>query len=172
MAAFCAWASAAQAWAPAGYTTTPPRSGFMLGISLGVGQLIATDCDACRFRTALAWNLTAGASINPWVAVMVDGLVLAPNSDSLANVTTVAAQVWVTPQIWLKGGAGIAIARRDDIHTGFAMIGTVGYEFFPETKNPEEPIGTGLDLQLRFSQGIFDGFRMSHLALMVGVTFY
>lgn len=103
---------------PPGYGYAPPppsfgvvrREGFLIGFSLGGGAFSLADCDDCESMDGVALDLHLGGMLTPRLALMFDGSGVAHSLEgggSLVHVIdTVAAQYWVHPRVWLKGGLG------------------------------------------------------------------
>jgi hypothetical protein len=82
----------------------------------------------------------------------------------------IAAQYWVTPQLWIKGGIGLAHLEeqtRDgfaglEIANGTAIMGAVGFELFSSRY-------LSIDLQGRLLNGSYDGINDNITAGTIGV---
>jgi hypothetical protein len=73
----------------------------------------------------------------------------------------IAAQYWLTPQFWIKGGIGLANITVDHNYfdgtgyteagsNGVAIMGALGFEIFSARR-------MSIDLQGRLTEGSFDG---------------
>jgi hypothetical protein len=159
---------------PTYYPGPPERSGFLIGFSLGGGEMIATDCEGCDSLAGLGFDFSIGGFINPRLAIMYDAFaVLHPEDDVvLTNGTnTAAVQYWVTPQLWIKGGIGFSQIRLSDgggeiaAEYGVGATAGVGFEVISSRT-------FALDIAGRVSHGTFDGGGVSNGAVLVGVHWY
>jgi len=81
-----------------------------------------------------------------------------------------AAQYWITPQLWIKGGIGFANLSVDDtydgsstnIDSGMALMGGVGFELLSSQR-------FSVDLQGRLLAGSYDGIDQQITAASIGV---
>lgn len=160
----------------------PFRRGLTLGFGFGIGDMSADsgpiDCFDCSYNPlAGAFDFHIGGMINPRLALLFElwGAVKtldANGSESLVQtMAMVAAQYWMGPRLWLKGGLGAAHLSysyadgySDPIDDGVAVMGAVGYEIL---------IGSqfALDLQLRLGSGAYEGIAEQINAGTVGVGF-
>ena len=188
------FASSAEAQ-PGGYYAQPAstqlpggfhnRQGRMIfGFSLGLGHMSDNEgkigCDAsCNYST-----LSAGVSghiggfIGPRLALMAElqGNAVTLATDGFDDITLVqsalmgAAQYWITPQLWVKGGIGFANLSVDDtydgsstnIDSGMALMGGVGFELLSSQR-------FSVDLQGRLLAGSYDGIDQQITAASIGV---
>jgi hypothetical protein len=172
---------------PGGYGAPPPayvqqlpggfhdRAGHLtLGVSLGLGGMKAEsgpiDCGTCDYNpitVGVAGHI--GGMLNHRLALMLELQANAQTIDEnrFGETTTLvqmaamfAAQYWVTPQLWVKGGIGGAHlqAQYDDfygplgeepISDGVAVLGAVGYEILSARRY-------SVDLQGRLFVGSYD----------------
>jgi hypothetical protein len=153
---------------------TPGRRGFMVGFSLGAGEIFATDCQGCDSLAGLGFDFSIGVSLTPNLAIMYDafGVIRPEDGLVLTNATNVAAlQFWITPTLWLLGGAGISQIRLSDgfgnsaEEYGFGVTVGGGIEVIRSDR-------FGLDLRLRLSHGTFDGGGLSNAAALVGFHWF
>lgn len=132
---------------PGGFHNRAGRLTFGVGIGLGGmsdnGSAI-TSCDNCDFNPlAGEGDLHIGGVISPRLALMLElqGNIQTIHSDRLSGDTTLtqgagmfAAQVWLLPVLWIKGGLGFAQLQADnafftsDLGSGFAVMGAIGIE--------------------------------------------
>jgi hypothetical protein len=154
------------------------------GFSIGLGGMHdagsnVTSCTNCNYNP-IAFEVDGhlGGFITPRLALMAEGQVNAQTVQSdfyddtvlSHNALMIAAQFWVTPQLWLKGGIGFAQLYADnsyevwDFGTGGAIMGAAGYEVM-SARN------FSVDLQARLIQGTFDSFNDSVTSGTVGVGF-
>lgn len=181
-----------------GYYGAPPASspygGFMhgsgrltLGVSIGIGAMKSDDgpidCAGCDYQPAAAGiAMHVGGLITPRFALMLElqgnlQAVAENGADSTTLVQSaamVAAQYWVTPRLWVKGGLGGAQlsysyssefeSQSEAIDEGGAVMGAVGYEIMSAPRY-------SIDLQARALVGSYDGIDSQITAGHVGVGF-
>ena len=152
------------------------RRGFLIGFSLGGGSI---TCDECTDSLdGLALDIHLGGMITPQLALMFDGMGVAHSFDegggTLVHVVdTFAAQYWVTPQFWIKGGVGIGRLSVSDAdgeqvaasETGSAAMFGIGYELVSSRT-------FALDLQLRGAVAHYDGGDIQMGSLNLGLNWY
>lgn len=149
------------------------RSGRLaMGFSLGAGAMRSdggiTNCDNCAAEpTSIELDGHIGGYIGSRLALLLEGQVNAQtvnsdrdNGDTILSqgVALVAAQYWITPQLWIKGGIGLAQLQYDnqyadqpyDIASGTAIMGAAGYEIFSSPR-------FAVDLQVRGISGSYEG---------------
>jgi hypothetical protein len=181
-----------------GYYTQPPATqlpgGFhnpqgrlAFGFSLGLGgmhdDIGDIDCANCSdISGQLEGHI--GGFIGPRLALMgelqgnaqtLDVGVDGSTETLVQSALMIAAQYWVTPQLWIKGGIGFANLRVDwsaygdgitdassEPENGLALLGAVGYELL-SARN------FAVDLQGRLLNGSYDGINNSVTGLSVGV---
>ncbi len=194
LAAVLGTAAPAHAQYQPGYYPPPPpppppprgvyRSGLILGAAIGVGGFTYSDCgDLCGF--ALSGELHIGGMIAPRLALMGDfwagGHYFSNDayngSGSTYNgIYTLAAQYWVTDNLWLKGGLGFGhISIDSDAGTaddsGFAFMLAAGLELFQQ-------YNYAMDLQLRYGNATYTNSNSggagdtSMFALLIGFNWY
>lgn len=167
-----------------GYYAPPPppalpggfhnRTGRLAwGFSLGVGGMHdrgsnVTSCSNCDFNPAAGEvDGHVGGFVSPRLALMVEGQVNAQtvsvdpvygdDTTLSQNTLMIAGQYWVTPQLWVKGGVGLASLWASDGWTdwqgpsGGALMGGAGYELL-SARN------FAVDVQARLIQGTYRGF--------------
>jgi hypothetical protein len=140
------------------------RGGFMAGFDAGVGEMSLECAVACggSFDHSGAVAVHAGLMIDDNLAALYDGWLLVHLDDSpfgdvlvLHSLHIAALQGWLTPRLWLRGGAGLAhmrirfeeIGRRSD--TVPALAGAVGYEVMRRGRMV-------LDVTFRLGAGFYD----------------
>jgi hypothetical protein len=170
---------------PGGFHQRQGRLLFGASVGLGamnddVGDIDCTNCSDLSLQGALH----VGGFIGPRLALMgeVQGNAQTLAVDSGGGTETlvqsalmIAAQYWVTPQLWVKGGIGFANLRVDwsaygdgiiDAQTapenGVALLGAVGYEVM-SARN------FSVDIQGRLINGSYDAIDNNVTALSVGV---
>jgi hypothetical protein len=155
-----------QAYPPSYYPPPPPpppprgvyRSGLVYGFSLGVGGLSLPDCgDVCGGVGMAEFHL--GGMIAPRLAIMGDfwesvryfSDANLGTGETFHGIYTLAAQYWLTDQLWVKGGLGFGRIQIDtdnsdfpvDDESGFAFMLAAGIEIV-------QSYNFALDLQLRY----------------------
>ena len=183
-----------------GYYSQPPpqlpggfhdRQGRLSwGFSLGLGGMhdagsAVTKCANCDYNPiAVEVDGHIGGFLGPRFALMGEFQVNAQtvqadngsgNGDLVLsqNVLMLAGQYWLTPQLWIKGGLGLAHLQADDaylqydVSNGVAIMGGVGYELM-SARN------FAVDLQGRLIQGSYDGLndRVTSGTVGVGINWY
>jgi hypothetical protein len=132
------------------------------------GGSAVTSCDNCDFKPlTLEADAHIGGMLNPRFALMFEvqangQTVHSSIRDGDATLTQgaamVAAQFWLIPQLWIKGGLGLASLQVDDaffseqIGTGGAIMGAIGVELF-SARN------FALELQGRVIEGSYNSFN-------------
>jgi hypothetical protein len=181
------------------YNNPPPNSQFaggfhnrtghlLFGGSLGLGGMKDSggdvQCDNCNaFAGEISGHL--GGFVGPRLALMgeLQGNVQTLSSDRFSGDTTellqtgvmFAAQYWITPQLWIKGGIGFANLRVDRSYygdgiidestipeNGLALLGAVGFELLSARY-------FSVDLQGRLLNGSYDSINYQLTAASVGV---
>lgn len=170
---------------PGGFHNRAGR--LMVGASLGLGGLHdngsgITNCDNCRNGLAVELDGHIGGMINHRLALMlesqVNGRTVHSNfydSDTILTQTAVmfAAQFWITPQLWVKGGLGVANLRADDSYItydygyGLALLGAAGFELLSAQH-------FAVDLQGRLIDGGYNSGsdHITSFTLGVGLNWY
>jgi hypothetical protein len=161
------------------------RRGLTLGIGAGVGGMESSDgpieCADCADSVAGSFDAHIGFMVNPRLALMFEVWGAGQALDSQSDVTIVqvlamgAAQYWVTPRIWIKGGLGTAhLSERygdsevaNEIDTGAAVMGAVGAELISRPR-------FSMDLQLRGGSGTYEGIEdtITQASLQLGLSWY
>jgi len=165
------------------------RQGRMIfGFSLGLGGMEDDqgdiECMNCNYST-LAGQVSGhiGGFVGPRLAIMAElqGNVQTLATDGYDDITLVqsalmgAAQYWLTPQLWIKGGLGFASLDVDDtyyaesthIDSGMAVMGGLGFELL-SSRN------FSVDLQGRILIGSYDGIdnQISAASIGVGINWF
>lgn len=164
--------------------------GLAFGFSLGLGGMSDRggdiECANCDYGT-VSGQLSGhiGGFIGPRLALLgeLQGNFQTLESDRLTGDTTVltqgalmiAAQYWVTPQLWIKGGIGFASLQVDRSYygdgiidessipeTGMAIMGAVGFELLSARF-------FSVDLQGRLLNGSYEGIDNNITAGSVGI---
>lgn len=188
------FAPAAEAQ-PGGYYSNPQTTqhpgGFhnrnnrlIFGFSLMLGHLSDSEGniggDSSVNYSTLSGGVSAhlGGFVGPRLALMaeVQGNAVTLSSDGYDSITLVqsalmgAAQYWITPQLWIKGGIGFASLDLDDsyyddsahIDSGMAVMGGVGFELLSAQR-------FSVDLQGRLLAGSYDGIGQQITSGSIGV---
>ena len=131
---------------PGGFHDRTGRLAY--GISLGLGGMHdngsgISNCDNCANAPVGELDFHIGGMISYRFALMFEfqGNARTVHSDLYGDDTfltqsagMVAGQLWLTPQLWVKGGLGLAGLQADnsyvtyDYGTGLALMGGVGFE--------------------------------------------
>lgn len=165
---------------------------MMLGFSLGLGGMKIGDeevqCTNCNYDPiAGEFDFHIGGMMSPRFGLMLEvqgnAQTVAENTfgaTSLVQATAmVAAQYWLTPQLWIKGGIGgasLGYSYSDDFNSnadqseelaqGGAVMAGVGYELL-SARN------FSIDAQARFIQGSYkDGQDVTSGSLGVGFNWF
>jgi hypothetical protein len=187
-----------------GYYQNPPNSQFaggfhnrtgrlMFGGSLGLGAMKDSggdvQCDNCNTYAGEGEG-HIGGFVGPRLALMgeVQGNVQTLTSDRFSGDTSemlqigvmFAAQYWLTPQLWLKGGIGFATLQVNRSYygdgiidestipeNGLALLGAVGFELFSARH-------FAVDLQGRLLNGSYDSinYQLTAFSIGVGINWY
>lgn len=181
-----------------GYYAQPPapimddgffyREGFTIGFGLGFGGMSSdsnvTDCSNCDYEpAAVGLDFHLGGMVNHRLALMGEywGTFQSVEQSGRTvlgqSMLLFAAQYWVTPQLWIKGGIGIAQLSESyddgfegdtlEIDDGGAMMGALGYEILSSDR-------FSLDLQGRLGSASYDGIGDNITAgtISLGVNWY
>lgn len=170
--------------APGQYAPPPPppsagpgffyRKGFTLGFGFGLGGMAtdtgAIECIDCDYDpVAGAFDFHVGGMLNPRLALLFEYWGTGKQLDAIGttmffqHLVMVAAQYWVSPRLWLKGGLGFShlswqyddgYVREDEpVADGGALMGALGYEIVTGHK-------FALDVQLRLGAGTYEGLAI------------
>ncbi|HEX2688652.1 MAG TPA: hypothetical protein VHN14_18650 [Kofleriaceae bacterium] len=172
--------------APGGFHNRAGR--LMFGFSVGLGGMsdngsAISSCNNCNYNPlALEVDGHIGGMLSPRLGLMFEAQVNGQtiHSDFLNGDTTlsqgavmIAAQVWLMPVLWLKGGLGFANLQTDDAYvtrdlgTGGAIMGAIGVELL-SARN------FALDLQGRIIEGTYNSGN-DHLTsgtIGLGINWY
>lgn len=161
---------------------------LMFGFGLGLGymndngdRVTCNGCDATPLTGE--GNFHVGGMLSPRFALMLEiqGNIqqIAYNSvqDATLSQTLVmgAGQFWLTPQLWIKGGIGVAhLDVNDNLNgvyypqaDGLALLGGVGFELLSARF-------FAVDLQGRLSEGSYHGTgdHVTTGSIGVGINWY
>jgi len=187
-------AAEAQYARPYYYPPPPPppppprgvyRSGLIVGGAVGLGGFWYSDCaDICGF--ALSGELHIGGMVAPRLALMGDfwasGHYFSNDAYNIDGETyngiyTLAAQYWLTDNLWVKGGLGFGHLTVTSYYYGtvddsaFAFMLAGGVEIF-------QAYNYAMDLQLRYGNATYTGAGTdsagdtSMLTVMIGFNWY
>ncbi len=168
--------------APGGFHQRTGRLAY--GIGIGVGGMhdngSTIQCDNCATSPALELDGHIGGMLSPRFALLFEAQSNlrtihsdAYNGDTILsnNAGMIAAQYWLTPQLWIKGGLGLANLQVNDpgyatytSGTGGAIMGAVGLELASMRY-------FAVDLQGRIIEANYGGDIGSVTAANVGIGF-
>jgi hypothetical protein len=131
---------------PGGFHNRAGR--LIFGVGGGLGGMSDSQgdvtCDTCDFNAlSFEGDFHLGGMVNPRLGLMFEGQFNSqqidsqgPNGDAFLTqgAGMFAAQFWVLPMLWIKGGVGFASLHVDDqifvtdVGTGGAVMGAVGVE--------------------------------------------
>jgi hypothetical protein len=164
------------------------RQGFTIGFGFGIGGMSSdsnvTQCRNCDYEpAAVGFDLHLGGMINPRTALLgevwgtVQSVEQSGRTALVQSMFLVAAQYWVTPQLWIKGGVGasqLSLSYDDgfegdstEIDTGGAVMGAVGYEILSSER-------FSIDLQGRLGSASYDGIgdNITNGTVSLGFNWY
>jgi hypothetical protein len=157
------------------------------GFSIGLGGMNdsgnSVTCDNCGYTPlAVEADFHLGGFITPRFALLFEAQVNAQQlhaADATSDDTQleqtslmVAAQYWLLPQLWIKGGIGFAYLHYDDTDAGFtiqadsglALMGAIGFEVFSGRF-------FAFDIQGRLIDGSYSGVSDHITAGTIGIGF-
>jgi hypothetical protein len=155
---------------PGGFHNRTGRLTFGFGLGLGFMNENggAVGCDNCDFKPlAFEADVHLGGMVSPRLGLMFEGQanIQTIHSDVINGDTTLtqgaamfAAQFWILPQFWIKGGLGFANLQVDDSFgtgdagSGLAIMGAAGVELF-SARN------FAVEFQGRLIEGTYDSGR-------------
>jgi hypothetical protein len=159
------------------------------GFSLGLGYMnengSAVTCTNCDYQPVTGEiDFHVGGFINPRMAIMlelqgnVQQVALDPTTDATLEQSLVlgAIQYWLTPQLWIKGGIGLANLQLNDNVNGVAydlsgnglgLLGGIGFELLSARS-------FAVDLQGRLTEGSYSGTNghVTSGTIGVGLNWY
>ncbi len=161
----------------------PHREGLIFGFGLGGGQMSCqSDQDICNktLEGSGSFDVHVGGMISPRLAIMGDAWVMYYTENNVTithSITTVAAQYWLAPRLWIKGGVGAAVARahyrgillsisdRTDSVPG--VMAAIGYELLVGQR-------FAMDVKLKAGTGFYNDnqVRAKNAALILGFNWY
>jgi hypothetical protein len=161
---------------------------LMSGVSLGVGGMHddgsgITNCGNCDYNP-LAFEIDGhiGGMLSPRFALMaelqfngqtVHSSVIDGDTILTQSALMVAGQYWLTPQLWIKGGVGLAHLDAQDDYTqydfggGAAIMGGIGFELLSARF-------FAVDLQGRIIEGSYHGLddHITSATVGIGLNWY
>jgi hypothetical protein len=169
---------------PGGFHNRANRMIFGIGGGFGgmhdsTGDITCVNCDF----NALAFegDLHIGGMVNPRLGLMFEGQVNSqqidsngPNGDAFLTqgAGMFAAQFWVLPILWIKGGLGFASLRVDDQifttdeGTGGAVMGAIGVELLSSRR-------FAFELQGRIIEGLYShNFNVTSGTIGLGLDWF
>jgi hypothetical protein len=187
---------------PGGYYSQQPQTapggfwdrggGLVWGVSLGVGQMSSKDgpveCLNCSY-SPFAWEVEfhVGGMLSPRLALLgefqgnvqtVEEVAGGEGNKTLAQFgAMLAAQYWLSPKLWLKGGLGVAHlaynyndaygTQDQPIDDGGIFLVSAGYEVLSGRE-------FAVDLQGRWVVGSYDGIndKVSSATVGFGINWY
>jgi hypothetical protein len=171
---------------PGGFHDRTGRLTWGIGGGIGFmhdGGSTITSCVNCDFKPlALEGDFHLGGMLSPRFGLMFEGQLNAQtvaadrfNGDTFVTqgAAMFAAQFWLLPQLWVKGGLGFASLRVDDgvfvddFGTGGAVMGAIGVELF-SARN------FALELQGRLIEASYNSLNdnITSGTIGVGVNWY
>ncbi len=176
---------------PGGFWNRQGRLTFGGSIGLGgmsdrFGDIECTNCDYNPISGMIEGHI--GGFIGPRLAllgeVQVNGQTVsqvgADTTTLVQSTLMIAAQYWITPQLWIKGGIGFANLRLEESYygdgivdatsipeNGVALMGAVGYELLSARY-------FSIDLQGRLINGAYKGIdnTVTGATIGVGINWY
>jgi hypothetical protein len=166
---------------PGGFHNRQGR--VMWGGSFGLGGMNDDggdiECENCDYGTlAVGVNAHIGGFVNPRLALMLD---LQLNAQQLSQeffveddvylyqtAAMLAVQYWLTPQLYIKGGLGLAhlevsdTFEAEEIDNGTAVMGALGFELFSSRL-------MSVNLEGRLVNGSYKGIDNNITAGTVGI---
>lgn len=162
------------------------RVGMIFGFGGGLGGMHddqnASDCPNCDFNVlAFEGDFHIGGMVNPRLGLMFEGQVNSqqvdsqgPNGDAFLTqgAGMFAAQFWVLPMLWIKGGVGFASLQKDnqifttDEGTGGAVMGAIGVELLSSRR-------FAFELQGRIIEGLYShDFHLTSGTIGLGLDWF
>lgn len=166
---------------PGGFHNRQGRLTFGFALGLGgmnddIGDIECANCSYDPLSLGLSGHI--GGFLGPRFALMLE---LQGNTQQVSmgefadedvfltqTAAMIAGQYWLTPQLWIKGGIGLAHLQLDDayliedIDNGTAIMGAIGFELFSARY-------MSVDVQGRLLNGAYNGIDQNITAATVGV---
>jgi hypothetical protein len=152
------------------------REGFLIGFSLGAGDLGPDPCRDCGL--GVGGDLHIGAMASRSVAVMLEGSFV--TRDQVTHgLFGVAGQFWPDPagRFWLKGGIGVGSLDEDDSFDHFDDFDNGNNHVYPTLFGGAgvEVVRSGrftIDIQARGAATFQSGDTAHSVSLNVGLNWY
>lgn len=181
------YANPAATQHPGGFHNRNGR--LIFGLSFMLGHMSDNEGEIAGDSSVNYSTLSGGVSghiggfVGPRLALMaeVQGNAVTLATDGYDDITLVqtalmgAAQYWLTPQLWVKGGVGFANLSLDDtyynessnIDNGLALMGAIGFELLSSQR-------FSVDLQGRIVDGGYDGIaqHITASSIAVGINWF
>ncbi len=153
------------------------RDGFVIGFSIGAGVLTSDNCADCESLEGAGGDFHVGFMVSPQLALLAEGYVVSHTENNLTldqSMGTLAAQYWVRPNLWIKGGLGsgqITLSNDDgealrDAEVGAAVMFAGGFEVY-------QGEAFAVDLALRVGAVSYeDADTVTQTAATVGFNWY
>lgn len=156
------------------------REGFLIGFSLGAGDLSPDSCRDCGL--GIGGDFHVGAMASREVGVMLE-LAIVGRGDLTHGLLGVAAQWWPDPagRFWVKGGVGIGSFDRGN----GTLFGDPGFDSFDDSNDYVYPTVFGgggvevvrsgrftIDIQLRGAATRQRGDWGNSVSVNVGLNWY
>jgi Outer membrane protein beta-barrel domain len=146
-----------------------PPGGFSIGLGAMSTNGESVPCNGCDYNpAAFEVDFHIGGFLSPRFALMLEvqgnGQTVESVNGGEGTVTLVqgtamaAAQYWLTPKLWIKGGIGAAHLSKDyndaygtqtqPLDNGAAVMGAIGYEVYSTRE-------FSVDLQGRLIEGSY-----------------
>ena len=166
------------------YAPPEVRRGLVLGFGIGGGSITPVDDSGAKDEQfeGMSFELHIGGMLTPQLALLGEIWAVTHHSDEeditrngeltlTHNIAVLAAQYWLTPRFWIKGGIGRAsYTVEDDFGTyesedAPAVMGGLGYELSHSRT-------FAIDLQLRFGSAEYEEGQLQNGAFVVGLNWY
>ena len=149
------------------------RQGMIIGFSVGGGRMQSLNCDECGSINGGAGAFWIGGMVNHRLALMYDANFVVSEEDGvvlLNGVNAFAAQFWILPRLWIKGGAGFGQIRLSALGVsateyGFGLTAAAGLEVMQRET-------FAMDVQLRYASSHFDAGGLLNVSAMLGFNWY
>jgi hypothetical protein len=171
---------------PGGFHNRVGHLTWGFGVGLGGmhdGGSAVTTCDNCDFNPlAVELDGHIGGVLSPRFALMFEAQANFQtvhsdrfDGDSVVSqgAAMIAGQFWILPQLWIKGGIGVARLQIDDTFvttdfgTGGALMGAIGVELLSARR-------FALELQGRIIEGSYNSLddNVTSGTIGLGINWY
>jgi hypothetical protein len=167
-------ATATAAAEPAPAPAPPARAPdplLLVGVSVGAGVMNPTGCGGCEPAGGLALDAAIGVFLTRRLALVGDVFAVASDQGGIrfaSGVAVLAAQYWVMPALWLRGGAGMArlqVSEGPGADSALGVSAAIGHELLREG-------GFRLDVRARAAHGSYEIGGVSSFALLLAGSWY